>query len=55
MVVDPLDRNLREVDFSNDANMYGDMITTVEPADAWSQWRDNLAIEMFNRWSIRNH
>ena len=53
MVVDPLEgnleRNLGEVDSSNDI-MDGDMITTVEPSNAWSQWRDNLALEMSNRW-----
>ena len=53
MVVDPLEGNLEgnlgEVDSSNDV-MDGDMITTVEPSDAWSQWRDNLALEMSNRW-----
>ena len=32
-----------------------DLITTVEPSDEWSLWRNNLAEEMYNDWRRRRH
>ena len=32
-----------------------DLITTVEPSDEWSLWRNNLAEEMYNDWRRRHH
>ncbi|GAU43673.1 hypothetical protein TSUD_302360 [Trifolium subterraneum] len=48
MALDPLERNLGALDDVSDEVMSGDMITTVEPSTAWSQWRDNFALDIFN-------
>jgi hypothetical protein len=58
MALDPLERNLG-YDEVFDEVMAGDMINTVEPSTTWSQWRDNFALEIFNRWrggkSLKNY
>ncbi|KAK2405353.1 hypothetical protein QL285_054599 [Trifolium repens] len=54
MALDPLERNLGYDEVSDEV-MAGDMITTVEPSTTWSQWRDNFALEIFNRWRGGNH
>ncbi|KAK2373847.1 hypothetical protein QL285_074854 [Trifolium repens] len=54
MVLDLLERNLGYDEVSDEV-MSGDMITTVEPSTTWSQWRDNFALEIFNRWRGGNH
>ena len=54
MARDPLERDSGDVESSNEF-MSDDMITVVEPSNAWSQWRDNLALENFNRWRGGNH
>lgn len=54
MTRDPLERDLGDVESSNEF-MYGEMISVVEPSNAWSQWRDNLALENFNKWRSGNH
>lgn len=54
MTRDALGMDLGDVEFSNEF-MYGEMITVVELSNAWSQWRDNLALENFNKWRSKNH
>ncbi|CAI8596855.1 unnamed protein product [Vicia faba] len=54
MTRDPLEMDLGDVESSNEF-MSDEMITVVEPSNAWSQWRDNLALENFNRWRSGNH
>ena len=46
MPIDPLEELLvEEID-----DIEADPITTVESSPQWSQWRDNLATEMFDEW-----
>jgi hypothetical protein len=54
MALDPMERNLGYDEVSDEV-MAGDMIATVEPSTTWSQWRDNFALEIFNRWRGGNH
>lgn len=54
MAIDPLERNVWYVDFFNEA-MSGERITVMEPSEAWSWWRDNLVLEMYNRWKGGHH
>uniref|UniRef100_A0A5B7B0E0 DDE Tnp4 domain-containing protein n=1 Tax=Davidia involucrata TaxID=16924 RepID=A0A5B7B0E0_DAVIN len=48
MPVDPLEEQLETQEATNE--VHGDPITTVETSDAWSAFRANLAVEMFNEW-----
>ncbi|KAL8544847.1 hypothetical protein ACS0TY_005167 [Phlomoides rotata] len=46
---DPLDLNLQSV--SETQGEDDDFINSVNPSQAWTAWRDNLAQEMFSNWS----
>uniref|UniRef100_A0A5B7B2I9 Uncharacterized protein n=1 Tax=Davidia involucrata TaxID=16924 RepID=A0A5B7B2I9_DAVIN len=48
MPVDPSEEQLETQEATNE--VHGDPITTVETSDAWSAFRANLAVEMFNEW-----
>ncbi|KAL6520125.1 hypothetical protein OROHE_017268 [Orobanche hederae] len=50
MAVDPIEDQFNKVPESVDNNDY---IDNVEPSDEWSDWRDNLAIDMYNEWRDR--
>lgn len=49
MSVDPIE-HLYDSQHMNENLGVNDYITSVEPSDEWSAWRDNLATEMFNTW-----
>ena len=48
--IDPLEA---EMDVIEASTQFGEdnVISTIEPNDAWSNWRDNLALQMFNEFS----
>ncbi|XP_050939353.1 uncharacterized protein LOC127150984 [Cucumis melo] len=48
-----IEDNIDEVD-STHATTAADDIHYIETSNEWSQWRDNLAEEMFTEWELRN-
>ncbi|KAK6125833.1 hypothetical protein DH2020_040429 [Rehmannia glutinosa] len=54
MVVDPLEDEVPEY-FVQDANNHNDAdyVDQVEPTQEWTNWRESLALEMFNEWNAR--
>ncbi|XP_050941503.1 uncharacterized protein LOC127149685 [Cucumis melo] len=48
-----IEDNIDEVD-STQATTAADDIHYIETSNEWSQWRDNLAEEMFTEWELRN-
>ena len=50
MAVDPLENEFNDIPENMDNTEY---IDTVEPSDEWSDWRDNLAMDMYNDWRNR--
>ncbi|KAG8377625.1 hypothetical protein BUALT_Bualt08G0052500 [Buddleja alternifolia] len=49
MLVDPLEHCLDDTN-SDDEDNDIDLIDTIEPSQAWTNFRDNLASSMFNEW-----
>ncbi|KAK9286078.1 hypothetical protein L1049_014458 [Liquidambar formosana] len=49
MAVDPFEEKSNAI-VGNEAELLGDPITTIEASNQWTEWRDNLAQEMFNEW-----
>jgi len=55
-----INREMTNVDFLDDvdegdstyAMIGGDGIQFVENSNEWTQWRDDLAVEMFNQWQL---
>lgn len=54
MALDPMEEELEEEQV-NHVEMSGDLITVVEPSNEWTEWRTNLAIQMFNQWRTRQN
>ncbi|KAL5549125.1 hypothetical protein UlMin_004356 [Ulmus minor] len=51
---DPYDNVVDEpVEEFNQAKEYSGSISTIEPTDEWSEWRNNLAEQMYNEWRNR--
>ncbi|KAL5554073.1 hypothetical protein UlMin_041474 [Ulmus minor] len=51
---DPYDNVVDEpVEEFNQAEEYSGSISTIEPTDEWSKWRNNLAEQMYNEWRNR--
>ncbi|KAK6159023.1 hypothetical protein DH2020_006337 [Rehmannia glutinosa] len=52
MAVDPLEDEVPEY-FVQDANNHNDAdyVDQVEPTQKWTNWRESLALEMFNEWN----
>ena len=51
MPTDPLEGQLDASTSENITEL--DAITQVETSNAWSEWRDTLAREMFDEWRAR--
>ena len=57
-----INREMTNVDFVDDvderdstyATIGGDDIQFIGNLNKWTQWRDDLAAEMFNQWQLRN-
>ena len=57
-----INREMTNVDFVDDvdegdstyAPIGDDDIQFMEKSNEWTQWRDDLAAEMFNEWQLRN-
>ncbi|KAK9275051.1 hypothetical protein L1049_022309 [Liquidambar formosana] len=52
MPMDPFEEKSNAI-VGNEAELLGDPITTIEASNQWTEWRDNLAQEMFNEWRAR--
>lgn len=48
--------DLEDIDMGDSvyARTVGDDIHYIETSNEWTQWRDELVIDMFNKWQLRN-
>ncbi|KAL8477943.1 hypothetical protein ACS0TY_030010 [Phlomoides rotata] len=56
MTVDPLEDDLDDYLAGypmEDPGTNVDVVETLETTDQWTNWRDSIAQEMFNKWVIR--
>jgi len=53
MRVDPFEAQLQEIHEEYDQNTNEEYITTCETSNQWTNFRDNLAQEMYNSWLAR--
>lgn len=51
---DPEEDNVPDIGFNDDANNVNyDFIENVEPSQEWTNWREQLALSMYNDWLAR--
>ncbi|BFG15765.1 hypothetical protein CerSpe_020390 [Prunus speciosa] len=54
MAIDPLENELNGTE-NGETNQDGDVLSTIEPSDQWTAWRNNLAMQMYDEWNRNRH